>query len=67
MPVDHNSAILTKYTALRSYQSLTNRGSPLDYENAGVYTNTLLESYLDYKEIWKNVQMSMKPGPYAIL
>ena len=42
---------------------MTNGGSPLDYENAGVYTNTLLESYLDYKEIWKNIQMSMKPGP----
>lgn len=55
------SAILTKYTALRSYQTLTNKGSPLDYENAGVYTNSLLESYLEYKGIWKNIQASMDP------
>ncbi|KAI9924692.1 hypothetical protein MW887_006544 [Aspergillus wentii] len=48
-------AILTKYTALRSYQLLSNKGSPLDYENAGVYTNSLLEHYLDYKDIWKNI------------
>ncbi|KAB8206009.1 hypothetical protein BDV34DRAFT_224878 [Aspergillus parasiticus] len=48
-------AVLTKYSALRSYQLLSNKGSPLDYENAGVYTNSLLESYLDYKEIWKTI------------
>ncbi|PIG89723.1 hypothetical protein AARAC_005045 [Aspergillus arachidicola] len=27
-------AVLTKYSALRSYQLLSNKGSPLDYENA---------------------------------
>ncbi|KAE8323661.1 hypothetical protein BDV39DRAFT_208643 [Aspergillus sergii] len=48
-------AVLTKYSALRSYQLLSNKGSPLDYENAGVYTNSLLESYLDYKDIWKTI------------
>ncbi|KJK61895.1 hypothetical protein P875_00086561 [Aspergillus parasiticus SU-1] len=48
-------AVLTKYSALRSYQLLSNKGSPLDYENAGVYTNSLLESYLDYKDIWKAI------------
>lgn len=52
------SAVLTKYTALRLYQVLANKGSPLDYENAGVYTNSLLESYLDYKDVWKHVQLS---------
>lgn len=31
-----HSAILTKYTALRSYYETERRGSPLDYENAGV-------------------------------
>ncbi|QMW38422.1 hypothetical protein G4B11_001658 [Aspergillus flavus] len=48
-------AVITKYSALRSYQLLSNKGSPLDYENAGVYTNSLLESYLDYKDIWKAI------------
>ncbi|OQE13686.1 hypothetical protein PENFLA_c044G03126 [Penicillium flavigenum] len=49
-------AILTKYSALRSYQVLTNKGSPLDYENSGVYTNALLESYMEYKAIAKDIQ-----------
>ncbi|KXG46650.1 uncharacterized protein PGRI_055060 [Penicillium griseofulvum] len=49
-------AILTKYSALRSYQLQTNKGSPLDYENAGVYTNALLEFYMEYKSIAKDIQ-----------
>lgn len=52
-------AVITKYSALRSYQLLSNKGSPLDYENAGVYTNSLLESYLDYKDIWKAIGIRM--------
>lgn len=52
------SAILTKYTSLRSYQELTNKGSPLDYENAGVYTSSLLDSYMEYKLIWANITNS---------
>ncbi|ODM15565.1 hypothetical protein SI65_09168 [Aspergillus cristatus] len=56
-------AILTKYQALRSYQLLSNKGSPLDYENAGAYTNSLLESYMDYKDIWKQIgKMSAEYG-----
>ncbi|WPB03372.1 uncharacterized protein RHO25_008011 [Cercospora beticola] len=50
-------AIVTKYTALRSFQEKTVRGTPLDYENAGVYTSTLLEAYLEYKSILKDLQM----------
>ncbi|KAI0151373.1 hypothetical protein BJ166DRAFT_535843 [Pestalotiopsis sp. NC0098] len=42
-------AILTKYATLRSYQVAKNKGSPLDYENAGVYTSALLDAYTDYK------------------
>ncbi|KAG2421935.1 hypothetical protein HFD88_005911 [Aspergillus terreus] len=49
-------AIVTKYSALRSYQLLSNRGSALDYENAGVYTNSFLESYLEYKLVGKDIQ-----------
>lgn len=55
-------AVITKYSALRSYQLLSNKGSPLDYENAGVYTNSLLESYLDYKDIWKAIGIRMLPS-----
>lgn len=54
---DKCSAIITKYSALRSYQELSNRGTPLDYENAGVYTNALLDAYLEYKSIWKDLQI----------
>lgn len=35
---------------------MVNKGTPLDYENAGVYTNSLLDAYTEYKEIWKNIQ-----------
>lgn len=27
-----------------------------DYENAGIYTAALLDAYMDYKSIWKQVQ-----------
>lgn len=49
------SAILTKYTSLRSYHELTTKGSPLDYENAGVYTNALADAYMEYKKLWKEI------------
>lgn len=50
-------AILTKYTALRSFHA-TNLQVTLPYfERAGVYTNILLEAYLDYKTIAKNIQV----------
>ena len=39
------SAILTKYTSLRSFHEKTTKGSPLDYENAGVYTAALYDAY----------------------
>lgn len=40
------SAILTKYTGLRSYYEQSLKGSPLDYENAGVYASALLDAYM---------------------
>ncbi|KAH8807212.1 hypothetical protein F5884DRAFT_899650 [Xylogone sp. PMI_703] len=49
-------AILTKYTSLRSYYQHSLKGSPLDYENAGIYTNSLLDAYTDYKFIWSQIQ-----------
>ncbi|CAG7557898.1 unnamed protein product [Fusarium equiseti] len=49
-------AVLTKYTSLRSFHEATSLGSPLDYENAGIYTNSLLDAYMDYKYIWSQIQ-----------
>lgn len=53
--------IVTKYKSLRSWQeSMTKLGSPLDYENAGVYTSELLEAYIDYKNIWKQTRLDIE-------
>lgn len=30
-------------------------GSPLDYENAGVYSSALLGAYMDYKASWQEL------------
>ena len=48
---------MTKYTNLRSFQEQPERPTPLDYENAGIYTAALLDAYMDYKNMWKDVQL----------
>ena len=48
-------AILTKYTALADFQKKQRNFTPLDYENAGIYTSALLDSYMDYKALWKQI------------
>ncbi|THV02561.1 hypothetical protein K435DRAFT_653223 [Dendrothele bispora CBS 962.96] len=50
------NAILTKYTSLKSFYEGSLKGSPLDYENAGVYSSALLDAYMDYKVMWRNIQ-----------
>jgi hypothetical protein len=50
------NAILTKYTSLRSFYEQSLKGSPLDYENAGVYSSALLDAYMEYKSIWRELQ-----------
>ncbi|XP_014562071.1 hypothetical protein COCVIDRAFT_22035 [Bipolaris victoriae FI3] len=50
-------AILTKYTSLKSFHDTMGFFSPLDYENAGIYTGALLDAYMDYKSIWKHIQI----------
>ncbi|KAH6880764.1 hypothetical protein B0T10DRAFT_446462 [Thelonectria olida] len=55
-------AILTKYTALRSFHSALKAGQDAravipNFEQAGVYTSVLQEAYLDYKNILKNLQV----------
>ncbi|KAK4169843.1 hypothetical protein QBC43DRAFT_283408 [Cladorrhinum sp. PSN259] len=48
-------AILTKYTALADFQMKKDDFSPLDYESAGIYTSALLDHYMDYKAMWKEI------------
>lgn len=48
-------AILTKYTALESFHRQNTEFKPLDYENAGIYTGALLDAYMDYKSLWKQI------------
>jgi hypothetical protein len=58
-PVRTN-AILTKYTALRSFHTVIAQQPsyiPLSYENAGAYTAILQDAYLDYKNIYKELQL----------
>ncbi|KAF2743081.1 hypothetical protein M011DRAFT_529339 [Sporormia fimetaria CBS 119925] len=49
-------AILTKYDALRSFQATKPAAfTPLQYENAQIYTNTLLDSFVSYKAMYKRL------------
>ncbi|KAM0541464.1 hypothetical protein ACHAPJ_013228 [Fusarium lateritium] len=50
-------AILTRYSSLRSFYEKSLHGSPLDYQNAGVYSSFLLDAYMDYKAAWKELQL----------
>lgn len=54
-------AILTQYTKLFDYQRKMAGGrcSPLVYENANIYTSALLDSFMDYKALWKQIQIAM--------
>lgn len=49
-------AILTKYDALRSFVARKPASySPLQYENAQMYTSTLLDSFVSYKALYKRL------------
>ncbi|KAF1924819.1 uncharacterized protein M421DRAFT_271364 [Didymella exigua CBS 183.55] len=49
-------AILTKYDALRSFVARKPASyTPLQYENAQIYTNTLLDSFVSYKSLYKRL------------
>ncbi|RAH86853.1 hypothetical protein BO86DRAFT_394649 [Aspergillus japonicus CBS 114.51] len=49
-------AILTKYESLRSFMALKPPAlKPLFYENAAIYTNTLLDAYMDYKNVYRTL------------
>jgi hypothetical protein len=46
-------AILTKYSALESFHRQVQKYTMLEYENASIYTNSLLDHFMDYKMMWK--------------
>lgn len=49
-------AILTKYDSLRSFVARKPASyTPLQYENAQIYTNTLLDSFVSYKSLYKRL------------
>jgi hypothetical protein len=49
-------AILTKYESLRSFQEQKPATlSPLFYENAALYTNEMLDAYMEYKAMYKRI------------
>ncbi|KAM0490561.1 hypothetical protein ACHAP8_011466 [Fusarium lateritium] len=53
-------AILTKYEALRSFMILKpEKLLPIMYENAAIYTNALLDAYMDYKNIYRNISSDL--------
>lgn len=49
-------ALLTKYTALRSFYTAQTYELPT-YDQTGTYTNILQEAYLDYKAILSAIQV----------
>ncbi|KAJ7742676.1 hypothetical protein DFH07DRAFT_750169 [Mycena maculata] len=61
------NTILTKYTSLKSFYEKGIRGTPLDYENAGVYSSALLDAYMDYKIMWRNIQQVPTLAPAVVL
>lgn len=49
-------AILTKYDSLRSFVARKPAAyTPLQYENAQIYTNALLDSFMSYKSLYKRI------------
>ncbi|KAF5001944.1 hypothetical protein FGRMN_685 [Fusarium graminum] len=53
-------AILTKYESLRSFMMLKpEKLSTIMYENAAIYTNALLDAYMDYKNIYRNISSEL--------
>ncbi|KAK7454069.1 hypothetical protein VKT23_011582 [Stygiomarasmius scandens] len=53
-PVRMN-AIVTKFTSLKSFRTANLMGTLPDYKMAGVYLSTLLDAYIDYKVMLRNI------------
>ena len=65
------SAVLTRYTSLRSFNEANARNPPedkfriLDYDLCSLYTQDLLSAFLAYKNIWAELSDMMKtPDQY---
>lgn len=56
------SAVLTKYTAVRSFLEAIPGVTPLDYDNTGIYMADLLDAYMEWKSLWSQVNKIME-GP----
>ena len=60
------SAILTKYTSLRSFNEANARNPPednfriLDYDLCSLYTQDLFDAFLAYKNIWTDLSDMLK-------
>ena len=55
------SAVLSKYTSLRSFHEQMPGVAPLDYDNVVLYHTYLLEAYMEYKYIVKQLNQSSSP------
>lgn len=56
-------AVLTKYTAVRSFLEAMPGVNPLDYDNTGIYMADLLDAYMEWKSLWSQVNKIME-GPH---
>ncbi|KAJ9108615.1 hypothetical protein QFC19_002333 [Naganishia cerealis] len=53
-------AILTKYESIRSFVKNRPKAlSPLNYENAALYTNILMDSYMAYKSLYRKISSNI--------
>ena len=58
-------AILTKYDTLRSFVARKPASyTPLQYENAQIYTNALMDSFMTYKALYK--QLGDQTSPFKV-
>ena len=55
LALTYSSAVLTKYTSLRSFREQMPDVEPLDYTGCYLYAQLLLDVYMDYKSIYTNI------------
>lgn len=57
------AAVLTKYTTLRSFAEQMPGVVPLDYDNTVLYSGDLLDAYMEYKHLVKQLNLSPSSLP----
>lgn len=55
------TAVLTKYTAVRSFYENMPGVIPLDYSGTGVCVGDLLEAYMEYQYLYRRLGNSTPP------